>query len=471
MPSLFDLPFDDAEPKREERPRAPQPPPLYTVSELTADIRAALEMGFSDVRVEGEISNCRVWNTGHLYFTLKDASAQIRAVMFRSAARLLKFRVQDGQHVIARGRLGVYDAKGEYQIVCESLEPRGLGALQLAFDQLKRRLAAEGLFDQSRKRPLPLLPRKIGLVTSLDGAAVRDVLSVLGRRYPKAHIVIRPARVQGDGAAPDLSRALGAVGRVSGVDVVLLVRGGGSIEDLWAFNEEMIARAIVRCGVPVISGVGHETDVTIADFAADLRCATPSAAAETVVARRDEFVERIDRHLERVRAALDRRLLGARSRVHALESRRGLAAVRASVAMRGRHVIELGQAVRRAMSERVAHDSRRIAVLGRSLARHDPRERLARTRGRLATLDAQLLAGIQRRQQRTTAHFSASVGRLHSLSPLAVLGRGYAVCWDGARARIIRRAVDVSAGDAVRVTLGEGEIVCDVTRIEPDRQS
>jgi exodeoxyribonuclease VII large subunit len=471
MPSLFDLPFDDAEPRREERPRAPQPPPLYTVSELTADIRAALEMGFSDVRVEGEISNCRVWNTGHLYFTLKDAGAQIRAVMFRSAARLLKFKVQDGQHVIARGRLGVYDAKGEYQIVCESLEPRGLGALQLAFDQLKRRLAAEGLFDQARKRPLPLLPRKIGLVTSLDGAAVRDVLSVLGRRYPKAHIVIRPARVQGDGAAPDLSRALGAVGRVPGVDVVLLVRGGGSIEDLWAFNEEMVARAIVRCGVPVISGVGHETDVTIADFAADLRCATPSAAAETVVARRDEFVERIDRHLERVRAALDRRLLGARSRVHALESRRGLAAVRASVAMRGRHVMELGQAVQRAMSERVARDGRRIAVLGRSLARHDPRERLARTRGRLATLDAQLLAGIQRRQQRTTAHFSASVGRLHSLSPLAVLGRGYAVCWDGARARIIRRAVDVSAGDAVRVTLGEGEIVCDVTRIEPDRQS
>jgi exodeoxyribonuclease VII large subunit len=471
MPSLFDLPFDDAEPKREERARAPQPPPIYTVSELTADIRAALEMGFSDVRVEGEISNCRVWNTGHLYFTLKDAGAQIRAVMFRSAARLLKFKVQDGQHVIARGRLGVYDAKGEYQIVCESLEPRGLGALQLAFDQLKRQLAAEGLFDQSRKRPLPLLPRKIGLVTSLDGAAVRDVLSVLGRRYPRAHIVIRPARVQGDGAAPDLSRALGAVGRVPGVDVVLLVRGGGSIEDLWAFNEEMVARAIVRCGVPVISGVGHETDVTIADFAADLRCATPSAAAETVVARRDEFVERIDRHLERVRAALDRRLLGARSRVHALESRRGLAAVRASVAMRGRHVMELGQAVRRAMSERVARDGRRVALLGRSLARHDPRERLARTRGRLATLDAQLLASIQRRQQRTTAHFSASVGRLHSLSPLAVLGRGYAVCWDGARARIIRRAADVSAGDAVRVTLGEGEIACEVTRVEPDRHS
>ncbi len=228
------------------------------------------------------------------------------------------------------------------------------------------------------------------------------MLSVLGRRYPQAHIVIRPARVQGDGAAPDLTRALGAVGRVPGVDVVLLVRGGGSIEDLWAFNEEMVARAIVRCEVPVISGVGHETDVTIADFAADLRCPTPSAAAETVVARRDEFVARIDRHLERVRAALDRRLLGARSRVHALESRRGLAAVRASVAMRGRHVMELGQALQRAMTERAARDGRRIAILGRSLARHDPRARLARSRGQLGTLDARLLAGVRRRQQRTT---------------------------------------------------------------------
>jgi exodeoxyribonuclease VII large subunit len=471
MRSLFDLPFDDgADPPQGDR-AAPQPPPIYTVSDLTADIRAALEMGFCDVAVEGEISNCRAWHTGHLYFTLKDAGAQIRAVMFRSAARALKFKPQDGQHVVARGRLSVYDAKGEYQLVCEALEPHGLGALQLAFEQLKRRLAAEGLFDQSRKRPLPLLPRKIGVVTSLDGAAIRDVLSVLGRRYPNAHIVIRPARVQGDGAGGDLARAIGAIGRVPAVDVVLVVRGGGSIEDLWAFNEEVVARAISRCDVPVISGVGHETDVTIADFAADLRCATPSAAAETVVARRDEFVGRIDRHAERLRAALDRRLLGARSRAHALESRRGLAAVTASVAMRGRHVMELGEAFRRAMTERVTREARRVAVTARALARHDPRERLARTRGRLANLDTQLQAGVQRRHQRATAVFRTTAGQLHSLSPLAVLGRGYAVCWDDSRTRIIRRAADVSAGDSVRVTLGEGELACDVRRIEPDSQS
>jgi exodeoxyribonuclease VII large subunit len=471
MPSLFDLPFDDdVDPPRREK-TAPGPPPILTVSDLTADIRAALEMGFSGVAVEGEISNCRAWHTGHLYFTLKDAGAQLRAVMFRSAARALKFKPEDGQHVVARGRLSVYDAKGEYQLVCEALEPHGLGALQLAFEQLKRRLAAEGMFDATRKRPLPVLPRKIGVVTSLDGAAIRDVLSVLGRRYPNAHIVIRPARVQGDGAASDLRRAIRAISRIPAVDVVLVVRGGGSIEDLWAFNEEIVARAIADCEVPVISGIGHETDVTIADFAADLRCATPSAAAETVVARRDEFVARIDRHAERLRAALDRRLLGARSRVHALESRRGLAAVTASVAMRGRHVMELGEALRRAMTERVTRDGRRVAVAARALARHDPRERLARTRGRLANLDTQLHARLQRRHQRTVAAFRTTVGQLHSLSPLAVLGRGYAVCWDDSRTRIIRRATDVNAGDAVRVTLGEGELACEVTRLEPDSQS
>jgi exodeoxyribonuclease VII large subunit len=294
---------------------------------------------------------------------------------------------------------------------------------------------------------------------------------VLGRRYPNAHIVIRPARVQGDGAAGDLARAIGAIGRVTAVDVVLVVRGGGSIEDLWAFNDEVVVRAIAQCDVPVISGVGHETDVTIADFAADLRCATPSAAAETVVARRDEFVGRIDRHAERLRAGLDRRLLGARSRVHALESRRGLAAVTASVAMRGRHVMELEEDLRRAMTDRVTRDARRVAVAARALARHDPRERLARTRGRLANLDTQLHAGVQRRHQRATGVFRTTVGQLNSLSPLAVLGRGYAVCWDDSRTRIIRRAMDVSAGDSVRVTLGEGELTCDVTRIKPDAQS
>jgi exodeoxyribonuclease VII large subunit len=464
MPSLFDLPFEHDDPDAAAAGRAPSPAPRrpLTVTELTADIRAVLESGFAEVAVEGELSNCRLWQTGHLYFTLKDGGAQIRGVMFRSAVRFLKFKAEDGQHVVARGRVSVYDQKGEYQIVCESLEPKGLGALQLAFEQLKKRLEAAGLFDPARKRPLPVLPRKIGVVTSLDGAAIRDILSVLGKRYPQAHVVIRPARVQGEGAAQDVARALQVIARVEGVDVVIVGRGGGSIEDLWAFNEEVVARAIARCPVPVISAVGHETDVTIADFVADLRAPTPSAAAERVVARRDEFVARIDRLHERLGAALDRRLLQLRSRVHLLDSSRGLARVPAALALGGRHVGELTQQMRHALVDGLRERARRLSAVERGLERHDPRRRLADTRTRLTSGRARLDAAIERRRSRAGARFGALAGRLDTLSPLAVLGRGYAVCWDATRTRVIRAASEVEPGDSVRVTLGQGELTCQV---------
>ena len=264
-----------------------------TVSELTSQVRGALENRFASVWVEGEISNARLWNTGHLYFTLKDSASQIKGVMFRSALRYLKFKPEDGLHVVARGKISVYDPKGEYQIICEHLEPKGFGPLQLAFEQLKKKLQAEGLFDAARKRPLPALPRRIGLVTSIDGAALRDMVRVLRRRYPNAHLIISPSRVQGEGAAAEVVRALKLVTRVQNVDVVIIARGGGSLEDLWAFNDEALARAIAASPVPVISGVGHETDVTICDFVSDLRAATPSAAAELVVRRKDEFFAQI----------------------------------------------------------------------------------------------------------------------------------------------------------------------------------
>ncbi|HSK10828.1 MAG TPA: exodeoxyribonuclease VII large subunit, partial [Vicinamibacterales bacterium] len=300
MTGLFDLPFEPPPDPPEAEPPAPKAPEpearrVWTVTALTAALRDLLETRFADVWVEGEISNCRPWHTGHLYFTLKDAGAQVKAVMFRSAVRALRFKAEDGLRVIVRGRLSVYDPKGEYQIVCEQMEPHGLGALQLAFDQLKKRLQADGLFDQARKRRLPALPRRIGIVTSLDGAAVRDIINVISRRHPNASLVIRPTRVQGEGASREIARALQAVARVPDVDVVIVGRGGGSIEDLWAFNEEMVARAIARCPIPVISAVGHETDVTIADFVADVRAATPSAAAEIVVAGKNEFCSRVDR--------------------------------------------------------------------------------------------------------------------------------------------------------------------------------
>src|SRR5947208_2058306 len=335
MSGLFDLPFEDeAVPPAEARPVQRR---VLTVTELTVALRDTLEERFFEVWVEGELSNCRVWNTGHLYFTLKDTASQLRGFMFRSALRYLKFKPTDGLRVVARGKLSVYEPKGEYQFVCEHLEPHGLGARQLAFDQLKKRLQEEGLFDAARKRALPALPRKIGIVTSLDGAALRDIIKILRRRYANAHLVIAPARVQGEDAAPEVARSLRQIARVPGVDVVIVGRGGGSIEDLWAFNEEVVARAIARVPMPVISAVGHETDITIADFVADVRAPTPSAAAELVVSAKDEFCGRIDRLLGRLGAAARARVQGLSRRVHVITGRPSFAGFPGRVAMRGRH--------------------------------------------------------------------------------------------------------------------------------------
>src|SRR5438093_883041 len=346
MSNLFDLPFEEDDHENgtagpDEAPPPAQPAPAarraLTVTELTIRLRDVLEGEFFEVWVEGELSNCRIWNTGHLYFTLKDAASQIRGFMFRSALGYLKFKPVDGLRVVARGKISVYEPKGEYQLVCEHLEPQGLGALQLAFEQLKKRLQEEGLFDASRKRPLPVLPRKIGIVTSLDGAAIRDIIKVLRRRYANAHLVIRPTRVQGEGAALEIAQALKAIGRVGGVDVVIVGRGGGSIEDLWAFNEEIVARAIAGSPVPVIAAVGHESDVTIADFVADVRAPTPSAAAELVVARKEEFRARIDRLHDRLGAAARGRIQGLSRRVHVVSGRPATAGFAGRIGMKGRH--------------------------------------------------------------------------------------------------------------------------------------
>jgi exodeoxyribonuclease VII large subunit len=460
--TLFDLPFED--PEGPESPAADTPPPrrVFTVSQLTAGIRTVLESSFFEVWVEGEISNCRLWNNGHLYFTLKDEAAQVRGVMFRSALRLLRFKPEDGLHVTVRGRIGVYEPKGEYQIVCEHMEPEGLGALQLAFDQLKKRLQQEGLFDQSRKRPLPLLPRRIAVVTSIDGAALRDILKVLGRRHPNAHIVIAPARVQGEGAAADLERALTAVTRLPGVDVAIIGRGGGSIEDLWAFNDERLARAIAAAPVPIISAVGHEVDFTIADFVADVRAPTPSAAAEVVVAHRDEFCSRIDGLSGRLTHASRIRLERSKGRVHQVVARPGLAGFAARLAMRGRHAAELSHSLRQAGREHLARRNRAHQALRLRLEVHDPGERLARIQARLSAGIASLKAAAVRYHHRCDARLRTAAARLHNLSPLVVLGRGYAVCWSADRTRIVRDAATVQAGDTVRVSLQRGELECDV---------
>jgi exodeoxyribonuclease VII large subunit len=462
MSDLFSDAFE--EPAGEEPSAAPRRPArrAISVSELSAAIRDLLEGPLGEIWVEGEISNCRLWNTGHMYFTLKDDRAQIRAVMFRMALRYLRFKPQDGMRVVARGRISVYEPKGEYQIVCEHMEPQGLGALQLAFEQLKKKLQAEGLFDQTRKRPLPALPRKIGIVTSLDGAAIRDIIKVLRRRHPNAHLVIRPARVQGEGAAGEIAVGVRALGRVKGVDVIIAARGGGSIEDLSAFNHEVVARAISASPVPVISAVGHESDFTIADFVADLRAPTPSAAAELVVAAKDEFANRIDRLHHRLNGAARQAILRRRSTVQALVARRGFAGFHTRVAMHGRHAAELTHELKRTVLARLAREERRVRALRQRLEANDLRRRLAVIRGRLQAGDERLRAAALRGRDRADNRLRVLAGRLDNLSPLAVLARGYAVCWNADRTAIVRDAAQARAGDDVRVTLNRGELRCRV---------
>jgi exodeoxyribonuclease VII large subunit len=498
MSDLFDLPFEDEEEAKpleqsavsglQSNPPAIASPPkapvhevaaadrqqptvqttrrILTVTDLTVRIRDLLEGELFEIWVEGELSNCKIWTNGHLYFTLKDSASQLRGFMFRSTLRYLRFKPSDGLRVVARGKISVYEPKGEYQLVCEHLEPHGLGALQLAFDQLKTRLQAEGLFDAARKRPLPALPRKIGIVTSLEGAAIRDIIKVLQRRYPNAHLVIRPARVQGEDAAIEITQALRQIARVPGVDVVIVGRGGGSIEDLWAFNEEIVARAIARVPVPVISAVGHETDTTIADFVADVRAPTPSAAAELVVSRKDEFCGRIDRLQDRLRGAADSRVQRLSRRVQGISTRPGLAGFAGRVAMRERHAAELTHALARLGREAIARRARRLHQIERQLTMYDAGRRLAAIRTRLVAADGRLTAAARRRHDRGGAQLQQVVGRLESLSPLAVLGRGYAVCWNADRTRVIRDAAATAPGDRVHVRLERGELTCDVTTTE-----
>ena len=431
---------------------------MLSVSELSARLRGVIEEAFAEVWVEGEISNGRAWNSGHFYFTLKDAGAQMKGVMFRSTLRYLKFKPEDGLHVVARGRISLYEPKGEYQLVCEHMEPVGFGPLQLAFEQLKKKLAAEGLFDEARKRPLPALPRRIGIVTSIDGAALRDIVRVLRRRYPNAHLVIAPARVQGEGAAADIARAIRRVARIDDVDVVIVGRGGGSMEDLWAFNEEAVARAIAACPLPVISAVGHETDFTIADFAADLRAPTPSAAAELVVRKKDEFVAHIDRLEQRLGGAVHGRLRRHESRLNSLLARPGYAGFPGRLSWRARHVADLSSDLAACARQGLGARARRLQSLHRALEQFDPRHRLGRIRANLLTQRGRLDAVAARRLHAAQSRFRGAAARLGGLSPLAVLGRGYAVCWDGDRTRIVRDASTLAPGEAIRVTLERGEL-------------
>ena len=459
------LPFDDFddEPSAARglpaEARRAQARPI-SVSELTTRLKNQIESEFGVISVEGELSNCKQWSSGHLYFTMKDDRAQLRGVMFRTSVQRLKFKPEDGMRVVARGRLSVYEQKGEYQIVADAFEPAGAGALQVAFEQLKKKLQGEGLFDAGRKRALPVLPRRIGVITSLDGAAVRDIVRVLTQRHPDARIVIRPSKVQGEGAATDLIRALAAIVKVPEIDVVIIGRGGGSAEDLWAFNDEKLARAIAACPVPVISAVGHEVDFTIADFVADVRAATPSNAAEIVVDRADNFRTRIRQAEQRLKMTAEHSIARRGAAVERLDAR--LFRWPTRVFMLDRSYEEMDLRLEQAMIDRLAAADQRHNELLRRLEQRDLRRITADLRTRIVRAEGRLTQLISVRTLAKESRARELAGRLNTLSPLAVLGRGYAVCWNESRTSIIRSAGATTPGDTVRVTLADGELACRV---------
>lgn len=434
---------------------------VLTVSDLTARLRELIEDRFPAVWVEGEVSNFRLYASGHAYFTLKDSGAQLPAALFRTRVRRLRFEPRDGLSVLAFGSLEVYAQRGGYQLIVERLEPRGVGALQVAFEQLKARLHAEGLFEAARKRPLPAFPRRIGIVTSPDGAALRDILRVLGRRFRGLSIAIAPATVQGDGAPAEIAQALADLNAVGDIDVIICGRGGGSLEDLWAFNDEAVARAIAASKVPVISAVGHEIDVTIADFVADLRAPTPSAAAELVVREEQAIAARVADLEGRLVAAMGRPLTHARDRVEALARRRVLTDPARPVREQQRRLDDTRARLRQAAALAVGRATHRLSMAGAALRACSPISRVKNDRRRLDTAQLGLRNAVGRRLDGARHRLGLSAGRLDSLSPLAVLARGYSLTRLPS-GEIVRRAAQVAAGAGVRVMLPEGSLACRV---------
>ncbi|HEX8633375.1 MAG TPA: exodeoxyribonuclease VII large subunit [Pyrinomonadaceae bacterium] len=449
-----------------------------SVSELTSQVRGALENRFTSVWVEGEISNFKAAASGHWYFTIKDESAQLHAKCFRGVNGRIRFRPSDGLQVRARGRITVYEPRGEYELLVEGLDPIGAGALRVAFEQMRDRLAAEGLFAEELKRPLPLLPRRVGVVTSPTGAAIRDIIHVITRRTRTVNVLVAPTRVQGAGAGAEIARAIRSLnehhqrarreGRTADlIDAIIVGRGGGSSEDLWAFNEEEVARAIRASRIPVISAVGHETDFTIADFAADVRAATPSAAAELVAAREDEMTAVVLTLTRDLMRAVEYRLLIERERVREAVSSEGFDEVRERLREAGRETDELTRRLETSMARARERARRKLETVTQRLSPTRAATRTSEGRVRLAVTRAALDANFGARLEDARAQLEVAVASLDALSPLGVLGRGYALVQD-ARGRVVRSHKRVRVGERLRVRLAEGALECRVEGMEGD---
>jgi exodeoxyribonuclease VII large subunit len=430
-------------------------PKIYSVSELTREIKAVLEGRFPWVLVKGEVSNLRAPSSGHLYFTLKDEGACLDAVLFRTEARRLRFSLQNGLSLVARGRLTLYEPKGGYQLVCDSVEPLGAGALQIAFEQLKEKLSREGLFETARKRRLPFLPRRVAIVTSPSGAAVHDFLRVLHRRFPNLPVLVVPARVQGEGAAQEIARGIVRAAKQPRVEVVVVARGGGSLEDLWAFNEEVVARALVGCPVPTVSAVGHEIDVTIADYCADLRAPTPTAAAELIAREKTELLADLSQRRARLHRSFAAQLERKQSLLEKLRGR--VADPRRLIGDRKLRLDKLRQRLEDTLNRVAEARNEKMRKLRERLQEQHPREKLHRLHREVSRLEQKLKALAQRALAGRRHRFEGLAGRLDALSPLRVLARGYAVAFDE-RGHALIRAAQVEAGEQVRVRLHEGEL-------------
>ena len=437
---------------------------IWTIRELVAGVRRRLEREYDNVWVEGEISNCRPAASGHIYLTLKDGDAQLAVVLFRAQASLLRFRPQDGLAVLVRGRISVYDQRGQLQLIAETMEPRGAGALQLAYEQLKARLLAEGLFDQSRKRPLPPFPRCVGVVTSTGGAVLHDIIKVVRRRHARLHLLVYPAVVQGPGCATSVASGIRWFNANPGrVDLIVVARGGGSMEDLAGFNDEALARTISASELPVVSAVGHETDFTIADFVADLRAPTPSAAAEIITAAQHRVEERVDDLARRLRRAVQYHLMMARQRYSALAADQVLVRARDVIGRRGQRLDELERRLETAATRKVRALTEQATLLRARVERQNPTVKLVVARRRVESAEQciQRLATTTISSRATQLQHASA--RLQALSPLAVLSRGYALVYgpDGA---LLRSAADAKPGDAIRARLASGSVDAQVVK-------
>jgi exodeoxyribonuclease VII large subunit len=433
----------------------------FTVAELNARIRGLLGDEFDDVWVAGEISGSKTATSGHCYFTLKDHDAQLRCVCFRQNLRYLKFKPQDGMAVLARGHIDVYEARGEYQLLVEAIEPQGHGALQFAFEQLKKKLAGEGLFDAARKRPIPRLPQRIGIVTSPSGAVVRDITEILSRRFPGLHLRIYPASVQGEGSVEAVCRGIDYFSNSGWAQVVIVARGGGSLEDLWTFNEESVARAIAASSVPVISAVGHETDFTIADFVADLRAATPSAAAELAICPREQILDQLTVFDHKLLQATRYRLAMATRALHERGVERASAVLHRNVGRLQQRVDELDYRMRGRAQSVAAARRKRLEDLTARLRRQDLRLRMARARQRLQAADTAAAQLIRLRLTRAHGALNPLIAHLTQLSPLKILERGYAIVTNELGV-IVKQPVDAPPDSKVDIRIAQGRMAARV---------